>query len=40
MTHEESAKSIGLEPAASEPNVTRNYLEWLTQVRALPPVRT
>jgi ATP-dependent Lon protease len=30
MTHEELAKSIGLEPAASEANVTRNYLEWLT----------
>jgi Lon-like ATP-dependent protease len=24
---------MGLEPAVSEANVTRNYLEWLTQVR-------
>jgi len=29
---EELSKLIGLEPAASEANVTRNYLEWLTQV--------
>jgi hypothetical protein len=29
---EELNKLIGLEPAASEANVTRNYLEWLTQV--------
>ena len=33
---EEVAKLIGLEPAASEGNVTRNYLEWLTQVCPLP----
>jgi ATP-dependent Lon protease len=30
---EELAKLQGLEPAASEANVTRNYLDWLTQVR-------
>lgn len=30
---EELNKLMGLEPAASEANVTRNYLEWLTQVR-------
>ncbi len=29
---EEISKLAGLEPAASEANVTRNYLEWLTQV--------
>jgi len=29
---EELSKLIGLEPAASEANVTRNYLEWLTQI--------
>jgi Lon-like ATP-dependent protease len=29
---EELSKLMGLEPAASEANVTRNYLEWLTQV--------
>jgi len=29
---EELAKLQGLEPAASEANVTRNYLDWLTQV--------
>lgn len=29
---EELSKLAGLEPAASEANVTRNYLEWLTQV--------
>ena len=29
---EELNKLMGLEPAASEANVTRNYLEWLTQV--------
>ncbi|KIM80300.1 hypothetical protein PILCRDRAFT_822423 [Piloderma croceum F 1598] len=29
---EELAKLVGLEPAASEANVTRNYLEWLTQI--------
>lgn len=28
---EELSKLAGLEPAASEANVTRNYLEWLTQ---------
>ncbi|KAF8550574.1 ATP-dependent protease La [Imleria badia] len=28
---EELNKLMGLEPAASEANVTRNYLEWLTQ---------
>ena len=33
---EELAKLVGLEPAASEANVTRNYLEWLTQVH--PPL--
>lgn len=32
---EEISKLAGLEPAASEANVTRNYLEWLTQVH--PP---
>src|SRR6267154_1686415 len=32
---EELNKLMGLEPAASEANVTRNYLEWLTQVRIL-----
>ena len=30
---EELNKLMHLEPAASEANVTRNYLEWLTQVR-------
>jgi Lon-like ATP-dependent protease len=29
---EELSKLMHLEPAASEANVTRNYLEWLTQV--------
>jgi len=29
---EEIAKLRSLEPAASEANVTRNYLDWLTQV--------
>ena len=29
---EELSKLMGLEPAASEANVTRNYLEWITQV--------
>ncbi|KAF9259401.1 ATP-dependent protease La [Marasmius fiardii PR-910] len=29
---EEVNKLAGLEPAASEANVTRNYLEWLTQI--------
>ena len=33
---EELNKLMHLEPAASEANVTRNYLEWLTQVRVLP----
>ena len=33
---EELGKLMHLEPAASEANVTRNYLEWLTQVRILP----
>jgi ATP-dependent Lon protease len=32
---EELSKLQHLEPAASEANVTRNYLEWLTQVRLL-----
>jgi Lon-like ATP-dependent protease len=32
---EELAKLQGLEPAASEANVTRNYLDWLTQVLSL-----
>ena len=32
---EEISKLAGLEPAASEANVTRNYLEWLTQVSIL-----
>ena len=32
---EELAKLQGLEPAASEANVTRNYLDWLTQVYEL-----
>jgi Lon-like ATP-dependent protease len=32
---EELAKLQGLEPAASEANVTRNYLDWLTQVPAV-----
>lgn len=31
---EELNKLMHLEPAASEANVTRNYLEWLTQVSA------
>ena len=31
---EELNKLMHLEPAASEANVTRNYLEWLTQVIA------
>ncbi len=30
---EELSKLAGLEAQASEANVTRNYLEWLTQVR-------
>ena len=30
---EELSKLTHLEPAASEANVTRNYLEWITQVR-------
>lgn len=34
---EELNKLMGLEPAASEANVTRNYLEWLTQVRMVFP---
>ncbi|TFK61399.1 ATP-dependent protease La [Pluteus cervinus] len=29
---EEISKLAGLEPAASEANVTRNYLDWLTQI--------
>ncbi|KAF7324091.1 Lon protease-like protein, mitochondrial [Mycena kentingensis (nom. inval.)] len=29
---EEMSKLAGLEPAASEANVTRNYLEWITQI--------
>jgi Lon-like ATP-dependent protease len=29
---EELARLQGLEPAASEANVMRNYLDWLTQV--------
>ncbi|KAJ7083844.1 Lon protease C-terminal proteolytic domain-containing protein [Mycena crocata] len=29
---EELSKLAGLEPAASEANVTRNYLDWLTQI--------
>ncbi|TRM64589.1 hypothetical protein BD626DRAFT_492341 [Schizophyllum amplum] len=29
---EELSKLASLEPAASEANVTRNYLEWLTQI--------
>ncbi|KAF9003681.1 Lon protease C-terminal proteolytic domain-containing protein [Cyathus striatus] len=29
---EELAKLQGLEPAASEANVTRNYLDWITQI--------
>ena len=29
---EELNKLVHLEPAASEANVTRNYLDWLTQV--------
>ncbi|KDQ53174.1 hypothetical protein JAAARDRAFT_137563 [Jaapia argillacea MUCL 33604] len=29
---EELNKLMGLEPAASEANVTRNYLDWLTQI--------
>ena len=32
---EELNKLQHLEPAASEANVTRNYLEWLTQVRLI-----
>lgn len=36
---EELNKLMGLEPAASEANVTRNYLEWLTQV-GFPFLRT
>ncbi|KAJ7702552.1 hypothetical protein B0H14DRAFT_3173444 [Mycena olivaceomarginata] len=32
---EELSKLAGLEPAASEAGVTRNYLEWLTTVRVL-----
>ena len=32
---EELNKLVHLEPAASEFNVTRNYLDWLTQVRIL-----
>lgn len=34
---EELSKLQGLEPAASEANVTRNYLDWLTQVRRRSP---
>ena len=34
---EELNKLMHLEPAASEANVTRNYLEWLTQVRVVTP---
>jgi Lon-like ATP-dependent protease len=34
---EELSKLVGLEPAASEANITRNYLEWLTQVLSLSP---
>jgi ATP-dependent Lon protease len=34
---EELAKLQTLEPAASEANVTRNYLDWLTQVCASHP---
>lgn len=33
---EELNKLMHLEPAASEANVTRNYLEWLTQVSIIP----
>nr|GAT47663.1 ATP-dependent protease La [Mycena chlorophos] len=29
---EEMSKLAGLEPAASEANVTRNYLDWITQI--------
>jgi Lon-like ATP-dependent protease len=29
---EELNKLVGLEPAASEANITRNYLKWLTQI--------
>lgn len=37
---EELNKLAGLEPAASEASVTRNYLEWITQVRLpAPPLR-
>ena len=32
MFDEELNKLVHLEPAASEGNVTRNYLDWLTQV--------
>ena len=35
---EELNKLMHLEPAASEATVTRNYLEWLTQVRTHFPV--
>ena len=34
---EELNKLMHLEPAASEANVTRNYLDWLTQVRPSSP---
>ena len=30
---EELLKLVGLEAQVSEANITRNYLEWLTQVR-------
>jgi len=33
MFDKELAKRQGLVPASSEANVTRNYLDWLTQVR-------
>ena len=36
---EELNKLSHLEPAASEANVTRNYLEWITQVRVPRPNR-
>ena len=32
MTEEELEKLNALEPASSEFNVTRNYLEWLTSI--------
>jgi Lon-like ATP-dependent protease len=34
---EELNKLVHLEPAASEANVTRNYLDWLTQVSVVLP---